>query len=135
MRCGRESALEAFGREIIRLSGEGEGASEAAAKVALTAPGAGIGTLGYMSPEQLRGHPLDERSDLFSLGAVFYEALAGRPVFPGETPADRIAAILSTDVDPLRVTGVAPETGVVLARPLALDPERRYPSGPPSSRT
>ncbi len=104
------------------------GASEAATEVALTAPGAVIGTLGYMSPEQLRGQPLDERSDLFSLGAVFYEALAGRAAFPGETAADRIAAILAADVEPLRRTGVAPEAGVVLHRALARDPERRYPS-------
>ncbi len=107
---------------------EGEGASEAATEVALTAPGAVIGTLGYMSPEQLRGQPLDERSDLFSLGAVLYEALAGRPAFSGDTPADRIAAILAADVEPLRATGVAPEAGVVLTRALARDPERRYPS-------
>ena len=107
---------------------EGEGTSEAATEVALTAPGAVIGTLGYMSPEQLRGQPLDERSDLFSLGAVLYEALAGRAAFPGETAADRIAAILTDDVEPLHATGVAPEASVVLTRALARDPERRYAS-------
>ncbi len=108
------------------LAGPAEG--EAATEVALTGPGAVIGTLGYMSPEQLRGQPLDERSDLFSLGAVLYESIEGRPAFPGETAADRIAAILAADVAPPTASGVPPETRLVLSRAMARDPERRYPS-------
>ena len=81
-----------------------------------------------MSPEQLRGQPLDERSDLFSLGAVLYESIEGRPAFPGETAADRIAAILAADVAPPTASGVPPETRLVLSRAMARDPERRYPS-------
>ena len=110
--------------QVVAGSAEGEAATE----VALTGPGAVIGTLGYMSPEQLRGRPLDERSDLFSLGAVFYEAIEGKPAFPGETAADRIAAILAAEVAPLTTSGVPPETRVVLERALAREPERRYPS-------
>ena len=56
-----------------------------------TAPGALIGTFRYMSPEQARGQSVDHRSDLWSLGAVFYELLAGAPPFGGETPSDIIA--------------------------------------------
>ncbi len=108
------------------VAGPAEG--EAATEVALTGPGAVIGTLGYMSPEQLRGQPLDERSDLFSLGAVLYEAIEGRPAFPGETAANRIAAILAAEVAPPTASGVPPETRVVLARALERDPGRRYPS-------
>jgi TolB-like protein/tetratricopeptide (TPR) repeat protein len=114
-----------FGIAVVR---GGMPASEDATEAALTAPGSVIGTLGYMSPEQLRGQPLDERSDLFSLGAVLYEAIEGRPAFPGETSADRIAAILAADAPPPAAPGVPPETRVVLGRALARDPERRYPT-------
>ncbi len=114
-----------FGIAVVQ---GGAPASEDATEAALTAPGSVIGTLGYMSPEQLRGQPLDERSDLFSLGAVLYEAIEGRAAFPGETAADRIASILAADVASLTASGVPPETRVVLARALARDPERRYPS-------
>ncbi len=102
--------------------------SEERTEVALTEAGAVIGTLGYMSPEQLRGRPLDERSDLFSLGAVFYETIAGRPAFPGDNPAERIAANLSAEYAPLGAAGVPAEAAVVLGRAMARDPERRYPS-------
>jgi serine/threonine-protein kinase len=97
-------------------------------EVALTEPGAVIGTLGYMSPEQLKAQPLDERSDLFSFGAVLFEMLAGRPAFPGATPADRIAAILASDPQIGGVAGVPSSAATVLARALERDPERRYPS-------
>ena len=56
-----------------------------------------MGTLGYMSPEQVRGQTLDQRTDIFSLGAVLYEMLSGRRAFRGATPADTISAILTRD--------------------------------------
>jgi len=117
-----------FGIAHLRVDGGGVLEPEGETEVALTTPGAVIGTLGYMSPEQLKGQPLDERSDLFSLGAVLYEMLAGEAAFPGATTADRIAAILMTDVAPVRREGVSPEASVLLARALARDPEKRYPS-------
>jgi TolB-like protein len=113
---------------IARLIGPEEGDSEAATATALTEAGAVIGTLGYMSPEQLRGEPLDERSDLFSLGAVLHESLSGRPAFPGSTAAERIAAILSDDPPPLSGEGIPAGLNAVLARALSRDRGRRYPS-------
>ena len=60
----------------------------------ITDEGVAVGTVAYMSPEQLRGKPLDPRSDLFSLGLVVYEMVTGRPAFTGETNAVIAAAIL-----------------------------------------
>jgi serine/threonine protein kinase len=61
---------------------------------AMTEPGVVMGTVGYMSPEQLRGQPLDHRTDLFALGAVLYEMLTGTRAFQGDTPADVASAVL-----------------------------------------
>jgi TolB-like protein/tetratricopeptide (TPR) repeat protein len=86
-----------------------------------------VGTVGYMSPEQLRDEPLDERSDLFALAAVLYEMVSGRPAFPGTSPAARIAAILSRDPEPL--SGPVPSAlNAVLRRALSKDREARYAS-------
>ena len=68
----------------------------------LTGAGATVGTLAYMSPEQLRGDELDARSDLFSLGLVLYEMVTGRPAFTGATPAVISAGILHGSPPPPR---------------------------------
>ncbi len=92
-----------------------------------TIPGAIIGTAGYMSPEQVRGKPLDKRSDIFSFGCVLYEMLAGRRAFEGETASDLLAAVLtgSPQLDSLpKVAG--PALRQVLSRCLEKNPARRY---------
>ena len=72
-------------------------------KQADTTPGAVMGTAGYMSPEQLRGLPVDHRSDIFAFGAVLYELLAGARAFRGETSMDIATAILKEDPPDLPV--------------------------------
>src|SRR5437762_8363812 len=62
-----------------------------------TGPGVVMGTVGYMSPEQVRGQAVDHRSDIFSFGAILYEMLSGRRAFHGESAADTMSAILIED--------------------------------------
>src|SRR5208282_4353351 len=62
-----------------------------------TTPGLVLGTVGYMSPEQVRGLPSDHRSDIFSLGAILFESLSGKRAFKGDTSADAMSAILKED--------------------------------------
>jgi len=68
----------------------------------LTVPGTLMGTAGYMSPEQIRGEPLDARTDLFSLGVVLYEMATGRPAFSAETLGQICNAILGQEPTPAR---------------------------------
>jgi len=87
------------------------------------------GTLGYMSPEQVRGDAdLDERSDLFSLGAVLYECLSGQPAFTGDTGADRLAAVLYKNPTPLTSLGFSSSISEIIDRSLEKDKNRRFPS-------
>jgi Tol biopolymer transport system component len=87
-----------------------------------------IGTVGYMSPEQARGQAVDARSDIFNLGAVIYEMVAGQKPFAGETPSDMFAAILKIEPPPL--SRLAPEVPAELVRivnkALRKDREERY---------
>jgi TolB-like protein/tetratricopeptide (TPR) repeat protein len=70
-----------------------------------TEPGVVLGTLGYMSPEQVRGQPTDPRSDIFSFGAILYEMLSGRRAFQGRSAADTMSAILREDPPELSESG------------------------------
>jgi TolB-like protein len=74
---------------------------ETAPIAAATEAGTLLGTVGYVSPEQLRGQPVDHRTDIFSLGCVLYEMLSGKRAFKGPTAADTLTAILSKDPAPL----------------------------------
>jgi serine/threonine protein kinase len=93
-----------------------------------TAPGVILGTLNYMSPEQARGADVDQRSDLFCLGIVLYELIAGRSPFTGDTPADVIAAILEKQPPPLarENPGLPPELDRIVTKLLVKDRECRY---------
>jgi serine/threonine protein kinase len=81
---------------------------------ALTAPGSVMGTVGYMSPEQVCGQTVDYRSDIFSFGAILYEMVTGKRAFTGNSAIETMNAILKSDVeeiDPSKITassGIAP---------------------------
>jgi TolB-like protein len=95
-----------------------------------TAAGALLGTVGYMSPEQARGLPVDHRSDQFALGAMLYEMAAGRQAFRRDTPAQTIAAIIEDPPEPLATLApqVPPPLRWLVERCLAKDPAERYAS-------
>lgn len=87
-----------------------------------------LGTFGYMAPEQLRGEPLDERADLFALGALLYEMLTGRAAFPGATPAERVSASLTREPAPLVGSERLVALEAICRRALSKEPQARYPS-------
>ncbi len=99
-------------------------------KTRQTTPGMVIGTVGYMSPEQIRGHEVDHRSDLFALGAVLYEMMTGRRAFEGATAADIMSAILNEDTRDVRESGVKlpPALDRVVRRCLEKHPAERFQS-------
>ena len=70
-----------------------------------TAPGSVMGTVGYMSPEQVRGLPVDHRSDIFSLGTILYELLSGKRAFKRDTASDTMAAIMRDEPPELTDSG------------------------------
>jgi Tol biopolymer transport system component len=95
-----------------------------------TLPGMVMGTVGYMSPEQVRGEPIDPRSDIFSFGAVLYEMLTGKRAFKRETSAETMTAILREEPQALNDTGwQGPlELQRILARCLEKNVARRFQS-------
>ena len=95
-----------------------------------TGTGVLLGTFGYMSPEQASGRPLDFRSDQFSFGALFYEAVTGRPAFRRGTPAETLASILRDDPEPVGAVNAQAPAPLCWAidRCLAKQPEGRYAS-------
>ncbi len=95
-----------------------------------TAAGIVLGTVGYMSPEQAGGKPLDFRSDQFSFGVILYEMATGRRAFRGNTPVETLSAIIREDPEP--VGTVNPQVPApfrwIVERCLAKSPEERYVS-------
>jgi TolB-like protein/Tfp pilus assembly protein PilF len=94
----------------------------------LTKQGRTLGTAAYMSPEQARGEPVDHRTDLWSLGAVLYEMLAGQRAFPGETSDAVIYAIRHDEPQPIETLrpDVGREVAATVSRCLAKQPAERY---------
>jgi serine/threonine protein kinase/Tol biopolymer transport system component len=94
---------------------------------AITSFGTVMGTAQYMSPEQARGQMVDARSDIFSLGIVLYEMIAGHAPFTGETASHQIVAILEKAPPPFTgIAGIPPELENAVTRALAKDAGQRY---------
>jgi tRNA A-37 threonylcarbamoyl transferase component Bud32 len=94
-----------------------------------TIAGTVMGTTNYMSPEQARGRPLDQRSDLFSLGVVLYEMVTGELPFKRETPLDTMHAIVFEEAKPVTTIrrNLPPQVHLIISRCLRKRPEDRYP--------
>lgn len=119
---------------IAKLSEERRLMQKAATAVAhggaRTHTGTIIGTVRYMSPEQARGQNVDGRTDVFSLGTVIYEMVAGRAPFDGDTDSDVVAEILKTEPPPLgtAASGVPPQLARIVARALRKNRDERQES-------
>ena len=95
-----------------------------------TSPGMVLGTVGYMSPEQVRGITTDHRSDIFTLGAILYEMLSGKRAFHGDTTADTMSAILKEEPPELTETNrqVPPALERIVRHCLEKNPDERFQS-------
>jgi non-specific serine/threonine protein kinase len=128
---GKDSRVKVldFGLAKLRGLSPAEGDLDAPT-AALTQDGLILGTVPYMSPEQLQGKPVDHRSDIFSLGIMLYEMITGRRPFRGETSVDLISSILRDTPQPVTKikVGLPDDLGRILRRCLEKDPGRRYQS-------
>jgi len=106
------------------------GSDEATEISTITATGSLIGTVGYMSPEQVRGQPVDARSDVFALGCLLYEMLTVQQTFKRPSPAETLAAVLQDDPDPpgSLVPEIPPGVDRVVMRCLEKEPAERFQS-------
>jgi serine/threonine protein kinase len=95
-----------------------------------TEPGMVLGTLGYMSPEQVKGKPADSRSDIFSFGAILYEMLSGKRAFHADSAGETMAAILKEDPPDLSTTNqnISPGLDRIVRHCLEKNPEQRFHS-------
>jgi len=126
---GRVKILD-FGLAKLIRPEEGAVSGEAPTVQVATDAGVVMGTVGYMSPEQVRGKTADHRSDLFAFGAILYEMLSGKRAFHGETPADTMSAILKEDPPELSETGrnVLPGLERIVDHCLEKSPTQRFQS-------
>ncbi len=126
---GRVKILD-FGLAKLRQQPFGGVDKDAPTQKRITDPGAIMGTVGYMSPEQVRGQETDHRSDIFSFGVILYEMLGGRRAFRGESAIEVMNAILKEEPPELGESGmkIAPGLEKVVRRCLEKKPEHRFHS-------
>src|SRR4029453_4123807 len=118
-----------FGLAKIDAPGSSEAALRATAELQVTAPGMLLGTMAHMAPEQPRGGEVDYRADLFALGVVLYEMLAGQLPFRGRTLPEVFDRILNYEPESLNRSGeISSELDLVVRRALQKIPSRRYQS-------
>jgi serine/threonine protein kinase len=126
----REGGVKILDFGLAKLHEVPESGSDEQPTATATDRGVWLGTPGYVSPEQLRGTGASARSDVFALGAVLYEMLAGQRAFRGASRADTLSAILDRDPPPMERPGepVPPSLERVVRRCLEKDPEDRFQS-------
>ena len=126
---GRLKVLD-FGLAKLKREPTALADSDVATAADLTAPYHVVGTAAYMSPEQAEGRPVDARSDIFSLGVIFYELATGARPFRGDSAMSVLSSVIKdTPPDPVEVNpAVPPELDRIIRRCLAKDPARRYQS-------
>jgi eukaryotic-like serine/threonine-protein kinase len=115
---------------LAKLTRPDDGDGQTLTRVLESEAGTVIGTVGYMSPEQVRGKPADARSDLFSFGAILYEMLSGKRAFHGESSADVMSAILHQEPAELTETNrsVSPALDRIVRHCLEKNPTERFQS-------
>ena len=123
---GRAKILD-FG--LAKLT-ESRSSESIATKDLKTGAGVVLGTVGYMSPEQVRGQPTDNRTDIFAFGVILYEMLTGKAAFPGESSADKISAVLHSDPPVLSevLPSAPPALQRIVQRCLEKSPDQRFQS-------
>ena len=116
--------------KLVTPLGEPEDQTDVATRKVQTDPGAVMGTVGYMAPEQVHGRSVDHRADIFSFGAVLYEMLSGRRAFHGDSAIETLNAILKHDPEELSSTNsnIGPGLERVVLHCLEKKPERRFQS-------
>src|SRR5688500_4140014 len=126
---GRVKILDFGLAKLTQLDGD-QAQTEIPTRRVNTDPGVVMGTVGYISPEQLKGRPVDHRADIFSFGAILYEMLSGRRAFHGESAAETMSAILKEDPPELSDTNksVSPALERLVNHCLEKNPETRFHS-------
>jgi hypothetical protein len=125
---GRVKILDFGLAKLTRPESVGDG--QTLTQTLASDPGTILGTVGYMSPEQVRGKPADARSDLFSFGAILYEMLSGKRAFHGESAAETMSAILKEEPPELTETNrnVPPALERIVRHCLEKNPQERFHS-------
>ncbi len=128
-RDGRVKILD-FGLAKLRPQRNDPIGSDLATQKKITDPGAVMGTIGYMAPEQVRGQEADHRADIFSFGVIVYEMLSGSRTFSGESAIEVMNAILKEEPPELSESNakISPQLERIVRRCLEKGPERRFQS-------